>query len=376
MIDLIFYLKMISNKSQSFDNIKYKINFINNSDNKIYKIYLNKFKNFWNNKQFFEIEKLKFNIKNNSFLNQKQINEIIELFYINLKLLNIVRKIEIKFFKNKNIKFKPLNNDTLYLEEIFLVKDKEIIDIPTTNNNFYRFQKNELIDIFNSAIFNRYKEWPMPKSPQNPYTNIVFSLKDFYIIYNQIKKKFNKIPLVFEILKTCYYDINILKKKYKNALLNKALINYIQELPDERFYNKITYMFNYFYINTCTQCLKNIPNVKNYLENFLKEFIKINNSLCVSDENILKFNIENFLKSYNILNIDLIKHRKIHRHIFVSKKSLRLPNQYKFIIKSSPGEIFIFQSKSNKDAIIKRNRYKFLKKRRHVNYLKRNKTLD
>lgn len=339
------------------------------SENSIVTYFIKELNDLWNEKDFIKLDNKIEEIKLNRFINQKLQDEIFLLFTQNIKLLQIVRKITINYF-NKRRKTIPLNSNSILLEPTFLIKEKDFIDIPFRKGVF-RFNKYEIVSLFDSAVFHVNHKFSTPKYPTNPYTNVPFNIKDFYCIYEQIKKKFTSIPLSFVLLNLCYYDINILESKHSYKLQEIALLKHINSLSDYDFYRKIYKFLDYLQITTCKKCLVKIPEIRTKLTPMLlKYYLKKSFN---SERLHTRFNqelINNFKQIIpHIFNIDKEQHlQSVHR----VKKKYKTQNKgfrFKGVTPFTPSsinknEIFVFKSSiSDRSIQMKKERKKIQWKR-------------
>ena len=172
------------------------------------------------------------------------------------------------------------------------------------------------------------------------------------------------------MLKLSYYDIEILKKKFKNELYNKSIYTYIDGLSHEKFIRKITSMFDTLEINTCLTCLQLVPDYRLSMSKFLREYIHKMNTNRSNDKN-LRNSIISYLKENSILNIDDESHRLSHRNIKKYKRKIIFKNQVD--LSSIDGTNFRFNSVTTDESIQKFKQQKYYRKKRHERYINRHK---
>jgi len=338
-----------------------------NKNDLIIKFYINQLNKLWNNKKYLDISLLLNNVETNRFIQPKLKKEIKNVYLNNIKLITILRKIKLtKIRKNKLKKQIPSNSTTILAYHTCLLKNEEYIDVYYRNEGqFYRFQIYEIIKIFESAIYHTQYGFSYPFLPKNPYTNTVFSIKDFYTIYRFLLNK-NKIPYVFTLLNLSYYDIKILKNKFKNELYNKSIYVYIDGLTQSKFIRKINSMLDTLKINTCLTCLQSIPNYKLTMSKFLREYIHRLNMNKSNNKN-LRNSIISYLKENSILNIDDEAHRLSHRNIKKYKRKIIFKNQVD--LSSMDSTNFRFNSVTTDQSIQKFKQQKYYRKKRHERYV-------
>ena len=348
--------------------------FITDNSNKngfIINFYIKQLNNLWNNKKYLDIHSFLNDVESNRFLQPDLKKEIKDTYFNNIKLITILRKIKLnKIQKNKIKKHIPSNQTTILAEYSCLLKNNEFIDVfYGSEGKFYRFQVHELIKIFESAIYHTQYGFSYPFLPKNPYTNTEFTIKDFYTIYKFLLNK-NKIPYVFTLLNLSYYDIKILKDRFKNELYNKSIYAYIDGLSHEKFIRKISSMFDTLKINTCITCLQTIPNYKLCMSKFLREYIHRMNMNRPRDKN-LKKSIITYLEEHSIYNINDETHRLSHRNIKKYRRKLNFRNQTDLSLVNI--ENFKFNSVTTDESIQKFKQQKYYRKKRHERYVNRHK---
>ena len=333
----------------------------------IIRYYIDIISNLWNKRQFIQISFQLDQIKTNSFMNNKQKNSILQTYFCNIKLLNIIRKIRQHKNKQNNI---PSNKDTILLDPVYMIKDLDVIDITFGNSGyFHRFNMYELIELFNNAVFSMAYGFPQCVIPKNPYTNIEFNIKEFYTIYQIIKNKNNNMPLAFTLLNLSYYDKNILYTKFYNILSEKAISKLILSYSPDKFYKKLKDMFNRLEIKSCMYCVKKISDHKVIFSNLLKRYIVLINQNS-HDFKSLKIEINEILKENNILHFNIKQHIIKHRNIKSYKKKIKFNNHFMFKeTETIPN--FVFTSISTPESIKQFKKRKYHQKKRHINYQKR-----
>ena len=338
------------------------IKFITKEDSLI-QYYLNELCKTWNQKNFYKMERHLNEIKRNSFISQQNKEIIIKEYYTNLKLINVIRKITMAHRLKKEKKL--INSHTLMFEESDTIPDENIIDIGYGDNTF-RFDKYELINIFNTAVFNCFHKFPKPKLPANPYTGADFTRKEFYTIYQQLKLKSNKLPTSFVLLSLSLYDINILLKNHYDFLKDMVVSKSINELSDVDFYKKMRKMFSNLDLTFCICCIKKVPFIRNKLTFIYRKWITEPDN----DEDIKK-EIEDLIPEFvniNSQNHNLIYHRK------PVKKFKRKNTGPKFTVPQfdinsiNKNYLYIFKANENNtnynEVLMKRKNKLFLRKKR------------
>ena len=344
-----------------------------NENDFIVKFYIKQINNLWNDKKYLEISSFLHKLENNSFLKDNTKKYIKNIYFSNIKLINVLRKIKInQINKKKNTINIPANQTTILAEYTCLLKDNKSIDVYFGNEGkFYRFDTQEIIKMFECAIFHIQYGFSCPFLPKNPFTNTQFTPKDFYSIYNILLNR-NKLPYVFILLNLSYYNIDILKIKFKKELYNRAIYTYIENLSEHKFKTKIKNMLNTYNINTCLICLEKLPNFKHQMTIFLRDCIH-NINMNESYDNKLKNSIIQYLKEYSLYNINNEKHKLSHRNVRKFRRKTNFKNQTDLSnIKTTN---FRFKSSVTEESLIKFKQQKYKNKKRHERYINRNKKI-
>lgn len=332
-------------------------------ENSLIQYFLNELCKTWNLKDFYKMERHLSEIKRNSFISKQNKEIIIKEYYTNLKLINVIRKITMAYRLKKEKKL--INSHTLMFEESDTIPIENIIDIGYSDNTF-RFDKYELIHIFNTAVFNSFHKFPKPKLPANPYTGTNFTQKEFYTIYQQFKNKSNKLPTSFVLLSLSLYDINILLKNHYDFLKDMIVSKLINELSDIDFYKKIRKMFSNLDLTFCICCIKKIPFIRNKLTVIYTKWITE-----PDNDEVIKKEIEDLIPEFvniNSQNHNLIYHRKPVKK-FKHKNTGPKFNVPQFNLETiNNSELFIFKANENNtnynEVLMKRKNKLFLRKKR------------
>ena len=337
-------------------------------ENSLIQYFLNELCKIWNKKNFYETEKYISYIKKNSFISNENKEIIITEYYTNLKLINVIRKITMAYHLKKEKKL--INAHTLLFESTDTIPDENLIDIGY-GDNIFRFDKYELIHIFNSAIFNSFHKFPKPKLPSNPYTGTDFTCKEFYTIYQQLKSKSIKLPISFTLLNLSLYDIDILLKNHYDFLKDMIVSKSTNELSDVDFYKKIRKMFSNLDLKFCICCIKKIPFIRNKLTFIYKKWITE-----PDNDHVIREEIETLIPEF--VNIDshnhnLIYHRKPMKK-FKRSKNIDGPkfSVTQFDINSiNRNYLYIFTANKNNttyhETLMNRKNKLFLRKKRAKN---------
>lgn len=332
-------------------------------ENSLIQYFLNELCKTWNKKNFYETEKYISYIKKNSFISNENKEIIIREYYTNLKLINIVRKITMTYHLKKEKKL--INSHTLLFESAETIPYENLIDIGY-GDNIFRFDKYELIRIYDNAIFNSFHKFPKPKLPSNPYTGSNFTCKEFYTIYQQLKSKSIKLPISFTLLNLSLYDIDVLLKNHYDFLKDMIVSKSTNELSDIDFYKKIRRMFSNLDLTFCICCIKKNPFIRNKLTFIYKKWItEPDNDQVIIEE------IETLIPEF--VNIDSHNHNLIYHRKAIKKFKRNKNIGPKFDVPQfNPStindELYIFKANKNTttyhEILINRKNKLFLRKKR------------
>ena len=332
-------------------------------ENSLIQYFLNELCKTWNKKNFYETEKYISYIKKNSFISNENKEIIIREYYTNLKLINIVRKITMTYHLKKEKKL--INSHTLLFESAETIPYENLIDIGY-GDNIFRFDKYELIRIYDNAIFNSFHKFPKPKLASNPYTGSNFTCKEFYTIYQQLKSTSIKLPISFTLLNLSLYDIDVLLKNHYDFLKDMIVSKSTNELSDIDFYKKIRRMFSNLDLTFCICCIKKNPFIRNKLTFIYKKWItEPDNDQVIIEE------IETLIPEF--VNIDSHNHNLIYHRKAIKKFKRNKNIGPKFDVPQfNPStindELYIFKANKNTttyhEILINRKNKLFLRKKR------------
>ena len=109
----------------------------------------------------------------------------------------------------------------------------------------YRFNCYELVNILKHNLFSGHPNYSYPifKQPCNPYNNLVFSLKDNILIYNNILKYYSKknkcIPSDIIKFKDSYFNVEKMFNNYKTHFFYRSCSYFINKMSPERFKHEL-----------------------------------------------------------------------------------------------------------------------------------------
>ena len=258
--------------------------------------------------------------KTNPFLKKKDIHEIEELYIKNLKIKWFLTK-KILHYKNSKLEKEPINKIFLDLSPTNTNLDNiDFIDIKVNKIQYYRFSFNEILQLFNYALYNQEESIPNPFIPKNPYTGTPFHLHDIVKIFYIFRNK--KWSIIMNLFKQSSFDLDCMNKIHKIFLINKASKHYVENLEDNLFkrlfkeFYDITLMKSY----ACKKCIYNLSNFREDYTPVLTKYIfesniKFNSDFVLTDHtanNSVNMSLK-LIDYYNITSSRShpLKHRKI-----------------------------------------------------------------
>ena len=238
-------------------------------------------------------------ILNNSFINDEQKEEILNIFtrcqrtynaFSRLAFIYRVRKAQTRI--TTDLCLNPIDTSKNNVIQIYQNKSK------------YLFIIQDLINIIETSLANSTDFFVDPLPIKNPYNNVHFSIAILYNIYYFIKSKNYIIPKLFHL----YFLENFNLKKF--AINNEGVIreisikNYIFNTPHAFLFNNILRMLNSNYFTRKLNISPEFP--KEELVNILRPYLYLEHisrlSLNIDKRHeaqiLLKERLEDFY-SYN-----------------------------------------------------------------------------
>ena len=274
-------------------------------------IYINLLKK--NKKKFLNLNLIS-NLINKITTYNNKYSFYISLYHEKSDLIN--NKLLLKIFEESQKTFFILNNNIFkYLHKYFISNNKYDLNYDEiTSNNIYKlyynkviynFTINDIIMLIKCNIYN-YQELDVdnnyslsvliePKYIKNPYTNIDFSINDYYNIYIFLKKN-KKIPLIYELFFKSNFNIYQLNITNSSYIINNTFKLYTKNLEKKKkklcikFIIIILIKFYKKYINKHTYFFSKINYIFNNFNEFLNNDIIIDNKL----DNLINNNIDLF----------------------------------------------------------------------------------
>ena len=280
---------------------------------------------FLNEKDFTSLGVLmdKLYFKTRIFYQDKDYNEIFNLINAFLKIRKFYFKIR---YPNYN-KLIDVNDFSLSLVPTNEVND--IISLKVGKNN-YRFSANEILTIYkfslNSVDSSFYND-PHLSPPENPYTNVPFTLKENIVLFNKLKfhliKKAKNVPDFLMSYMESYFDIRLYKTLNLNKLCLISVNKYVNEMNNREFYSEFCEMID-------TGPIKEVYCKHCYQKYDLKKIFKKTMALFLlncNDIYVFGYFIRDFLriaKAQNMIYDD--EHRYAHK-MSIRKKRQRKSGQ-------------------------------------------------
>ncbi len=251
--------------ADAYDNKKNKSN--------IYKIYLNN-----TCPHAYNI------VLNNNFITEKNKKYILD-YYIEIKKCYNSFSYVSRLFKWK--KYKNFSIDTdLCGTPLNLLSNNQKIKL-IQNKTIYTFRLSDLLNIWKNSLTNNNYLNPNPLQPNNPYTNIKFSLSDMVNIFIKTKYTQLTIPIYIDIYWRCLMNMKKFKFQAFNILKEEAIYNYMKNGAISTYFldivnminNLSPYLYNYrISINHTYESKKIIVDtMKPYLKTYLLSFNSSNN---------------------------------------------------------------------------------------------------
>tara|TARA_Y100000389_G_C17453472_1_gene516407 strand:+ start:314 stop:1393 length:1080 start_codon:yes stop_codon:yes gene_type:complete len=168
---------------------------------------------------------------------EKNLNYFIKIKKIYNSLSYFARLYKWKTYKHF------LNEHDLYGNLLSDFPDEQVIKI-MQNKTIYSFRLTDLLNIWNIALTHSVYIMPKPTLPNNPFTNIKFTISNMVNIFIKTKYTHFSIPLSIDIFWRCLMN----KKKFKieahGYLKELAIKNYIKSDDIEVLYLDIISMVN------------------------------------------------------------------------------------------------------------------------------------
>ena len=258
----------------------------------------------------------------NNFLSDETKKSIYDIFskaiWTNNKLRTFMR-----FYRQKKLTDSEITTD-LYMNDLTDYSEQLKIDI-IENNTLYHFRLTDLLTIITKSLLN-YDDVGLikPLMPKNPYTNIEFSKANLYNIFYKAKESTILIPLLFHKFYLKHFNIRDFTIENDTYLINKSVINHIDNSSDYDIYLDILNLLENFkrkltLINV-ERMLRTVPVsvLINELKSAIKYYYltKYSNSIMTRRDSGLK--IEKILAIFN--NKYKNKEPRVSRRYFSSAR--------------------------------------------------------
>lgn len=298
--------------------------FISFSNEFIINHYLNQLSLNYNCLNFKKINDIIIEIINNPFVTEKNKQQILKEYRLNIALKHFVDMCYHKTFYLS----KPSANDTLLsLDKISNIDRDNLINLYIEKKN-YIFSLDELVSVFNEALEMRDDIIPDPITPKNPYTNKKFNTFHLSYIYEKMRVKLTKlnreIPINLYLYKKYQFNVNLFYSKHKTYFIELSCRNYVKDHNEEEFKDLLhSFLFDYdLEHQICLQCLKNIDDYKLIMTNILAEYVYENNYFKKNKKSVKMF--LTVCRNNNLLN----REKKVclkHRILYKPRRSLNRP---------------------------------------------------
>ena len=236
-----------------------------------------------NNRDYFKIGETITGLENKTkaFYSPDMKKELLLL----LKSFLVIRRYIQRRYINKSTA-RRVNELSLSLSPIKPEKSIELY----INNIIYVFDINELLKIYKYSLYsidsNLYLNATL-NSPKNPYTNIVFTLKEKIILYNKFKDYYISIgrsfPVYLEKFKGVYFDIDLYLRYNFDSLMLKSVSAYIQDLSKKQFDSEFKIMIDSSFSSRnsyCKYCYKK-RDLRELFSKTLKLYILNSNNIFI-----------------------------------------------------------------------------------------------
>ena len=238
--------------------------------------------------------KYKFNIKNKAawhlddmytlYLNKNfdGLNKKLQKFYEGnvFFLLEEDCKLTLDFIRKKLFHIHcdslELSNETDLSYNTINLRDDDILSLINCRKYKYCFRISEVLNLYKYALFNHDDEICEPVVVKNPYTGQNLSLKQHYIIYQDILEYYCKknkcLPEFYVIFKNSYFDIKQFYCKYYVQLNYNAINNYVKDMDFRQWLFSICeYVSEQSFF--CQKCFRKKANIRQIFSHSLQIFM-------------------------------------------------------------------------------------------------------
>lgn len=216
----------------------------------------------------------------NIFCSKQQKLSIINDIYEFKKTMNILRRFVIKL-KWRYAKKYDIDTD-LCLNSLSNLRENQTIKL-LQNKTIYTFSVFDMKKLFTMGLMNNDHLYFEPILPKNPYTNVVFSINELYIISKYLKKN-THLPAYIHSFIENNFDLDKFTIYNQPLLIENTVKSYIGTLSKIVKYSKIIDLFKKYTRYTLTKTA-NIDNVVNKLNHavFLYYKIELLSLNCIDD---------------------------------------------------------------------------------------------
>lgn len=254
---------------------------------------------------------------NNVFCSEEQKVSIINDLYEFKKTMNILRRFIVRL-KWRYAKVYDCDTD-LCLNPLSNLRENQTIKL-LQNRTIYTFSIYDMKKLFIMGLMNNNNLYYEPRFPKNPYTNMVFSVNELYIISKYLKNN-AQLPAYIHSFIENDFDLDKFTIYNQPLLIENTVKSYVDTLSKIVKYSKIMDLFKKNTRYTLTE-EANIDNVVNKLNHavFLYYKIELLSLNCIDDGFIYMYQktIRSLLSAYIMMNkkdvrLNIIKIKRNNR---------------------------------------------------------------
>lgn len=238
---------------------------------------------------------------NNVFCSEEQKVSILDDLYEFKKTMNILRRFIVRL-KWKHAKVYDCDTD-LCLNPLSNLRENQTIKL-LQNRTIYTFSIYDMKKLFTMGLMNNDNLYYEPRLPKNPYTNVVFSVYELYIISKYLKNN-TQLPAYIHSFIENDFDLDKFIIYNQPLLIEKTVKSYVSTLSKIVKYSKIMDLFKKYtrYSLAKTANIDNVVNKLNYAV-FLYYKIELLSLNCIDDGFNYKYVkiIRSLLSAYIMMN--------------------------------------------------------------------------
>jgi len=226
-------------------------------------------------------------VLNNRFISEKNKKPILD-YYIKIKKYYNSFSYFSRLFKWKKCKKFSIDTDLCGTPLNLLSNNQKIKLIQ--NNTIYTFRLSDLLNIWKNSLTNNIYLNPNPLQPNNPYTNIKFSLSNMVNIFIKTKYTQLTIPIYIDIYWRCLMNMKKFKFQAINILKEEAIYNYMKNGDTSTYFLDIVNMINNLspYLYNYRISINHTYESKKIIVDTMKPYLKTYLLSCNSSNNLKK----------------------------------------------------------------------------------------